>query len=194
VSDNESLEILMPVGPDTAQNRPIPRKLRKLIERLGDGDHCMGCRREYRDRDVTWVGRDAKRRLRQVGECCADKLVSVVAFSMYFVPKPAEVWSADDRDWFAAHPDRSHRLREAFPGEFSADFANCSHVVVEQMEPGARMRVPMSPELLEAGDPPEEAIWAIFELVREAQKKGEAGVRMGAILERWRTMQRAGRS
>jgi hypothetical protein len=124
--------------------------------------------------------------------------VSILAVSMYFAPQPPAPWAADDRDWFAAHPDRSHRLREAYPGEWPAEAGNMLHAVVKQMQRGERLRLPitMTAGLLEgprgnwtADDLPEEAVWAIFDLTMEATKNGDhRGVTVADIRARWQTL------
>ena len=70
------------------------------------------------------------------------------------LPAPGQVtlrdtaWKADDRTWFAAHPDRSHRARLPFPGEFDvkdvAAEVRAGHVLillVRQVAPGQRIKL-----------------------------------------------------
>jgi hypothetical protein len=53
----------------------------------------------------------------------------------------APVWKAADRDWFAANPTRSHRLRRVFAGELiTVDCDGMTHALVKQLEPGSRVR------------------------------------------------------
>lgn len=53
--------------------------------------------------------------------------------------------SAEDRDWFEAHPGEEYRMRPAVPGEFwPSDAAWITHVVVRQVLPGFRLRFPMA--------------------------------------------------
>ena len=122
-----------------------------------------------------------------VGDCCAARLVSIIAMSIYFTRRPSDPWVADDRDWFAAHPDRAHRLRDAYPGEWPAKQAT-PHTIVKQRQPGVRQRlgITVMPELQELGEPPEEAVWAMFDLAFEAAKKGESAVLTEAIMTRYR--------
>ena len=73
-------------------------------------------------------------------------------------------WKADDREWFRAHPDRSHRVRRMFPGEdaygegVAVDMAafplerRC--VIVRQIEPGIRQRFPIG--MLKPDLPPDD--------------------------------------
>jgi hypothetical protein len=68
----------------------------------------------------------------------------------------AAPWKEDDAAWFAANPRRTHRLREAYPGELEAmcslrdgsrnnltreDFPHV-YVVVRQIQSGLRVRRP----------------------------------------------------
>ena len=55
-------------------------------------------------------------------------------------------WKADDAEWFARHPDRSHRIRLAHPGE-AADVArhaapeDCVLIMLlRQVAPGSRIK------------------------------------------------------
>jgi hypothetical protein len=63
-------------------------------------------------------------------------------------------WREADKNWFAAQPTRSHRIRRVFPGEWEEMFPvdapagfpryhPCSHVIVQQIKPGARLRQPL---------------------------------------------------
>lgn len=100
----------------------------------------------------------------------------------------AEPWAVADRDWFAANPDRSHRLRGSYPGEWPG--GRHAHTVVKQPQPGFRLLHPITlmPELLALGEPPEEAVWAIFDLVSEATEKGNRSVTVEAIIARYRQL------
>ena len=56
-------------------------------------------------------------------------------------------WKADDREWFAHNPTRSHRLRRRFPGEQISNARNETvppghelQVLVRQISPGWRVR------------------------------------------------------
>lgn len=88
-----------------------------------------------------------------------------------------EPWLADDRRWFAAHPERTHRVRDAFPGEARRG----THVVVRQIAPGARKRLaftpgpdlPVSTEELNRRDV---FGWATFDLLSEAAAKSRPNV------------------
>ena len=55
---------------------------------------------------------------------------------------PGSQWKTDDRDWFAANPKRSHRLRRMFAGEWPPGTGDgMTHVLIKQLEPGMRVRV-----------------------------------------------------
>jgi hypothetical protein len=60
-------------------------------------------------------------------------------------------WGRDDREWFAAHPQRSHRVRWMFDGEtFDPSYATALAkepddrviVIIKQIRPGLRARKP----------------------------------------------------
>lgn len=85
-------------------------------------------------------------------------------------------WKTDDQIWFKANPDRSHRLRQLFPGELATlrrhpeepDLIPAGHepqVLVRQVEPGKRIRISFYRNL--AIDIPdiEPLLHAMFDLV-----------------------------
>ena len=81
--------------------------------------YCQGCRRPYRNGERSLVGKlvgTPSKRLVRVGECCTDRLSSIVAIAVYHPPE-ITAWDAADTAWFAANRDRSHRVRPAFPDE-----------------------------------------------------------------------------
>jgi hypothetical protein len=53
-------------------------------------------------------------------------------------------WARDDREWFQQRPDRSHRVRDRFPGEEfgSKDDPTLDMVAVRQIAAGVRVRSP----------------------------------------------------
>ena len=58
----------------------------------------------------------------------------------------ATPWIADDDDWFAQNPSRSHRARAPFPGECDEKIAmvppgTALIILVRQVKPGTRLRV-----------------------------------------------------
>ena len=76
-------------------------------------------------------------------------------------------WGTEDRAWFAAHPDRSHRIREVLPGEFpdlgTPPSALPVYVVVRQVQPGFRVRWPVG-WTTRLDDPPEAWCHALYDL------------------------------
>lgn len=145
------------------------RQLTRLVRKKGS-DHCHGCRRPYRHRDQSYIGYDAAGRLLVVGECCTDRLKSICGMSVYCALDRPTPWSEDDRQWFEAHPDRSHRLRRAYPDEFPGKE---KQAVVRQVAPGQRYRVALtSPFLPGDREAPEAVAWAIFDLAVEGHQKG----------------------
>lgn len=51
-----------------------------------------------------------------------------------------DAWRRDDMEWFAAHPERSHRLRRTFAGEPLNEL--CRFVLVKQTAPGVWVCAP----------------------------------------------------
>jgi hypothetical protein len=95
-------------------------------------------------------------------------------FSITILESP---WLVDDREWFAAHPDRTHRVRPAFPGEVKQG----THVVVRQIAPSLRKRIPFSPRAdlpvsTEELNRRDIFGWATFDLLSEAAAQGRAVV------------------
>jgi hypothetical protein len=187
----------------------LTRKTRRLFERLArerGSDNCHGCGRAYDNHDVTSIGYAGGGELLQVGACCARRLVKVIAGSMYFTPDSELVrlgkagkavqlgggtaWSEDDRMWFAAHPERSFRLRASWPGEWDDPKAIEPCTIVRQQQPGERRRICVERmrELLPV-DPPDVVLWAMFELLEEARERGEVGmISKEAIFDRARQL------
>jgi hypothetical protein len=58
-------------------------------------------------------------------------------------PRPTS-WARDDAKWFQRRPDRSHRVRDRFPGEEFGwrDDPTLDLVVVKQITTGIRVRSP----------------------------------------------------
>jgi hypothetical protein len=168
------------VHPELRDGGPshLTRKTRKLFERLAyeHGDNCMGCGRGYRDQECAHMGYAAHSKPLMVGDCCVERLVSVLGFSIYIAPDRTAPWKTDDAAWFAAHPARSFRLRIAYPGEWAPESKEpCT--IVRQLEPGQRQRlcVEQVRDLLSI-DPPDAVLWAMFELIQEARERGETGM------------------
>jgi hypothetical protein len=165
------------------------RQLTRLVRKKGS-DHCHGCRRPYRHRDLSHIGYDAAGRLLVVGECCTDRLKSITGISVYLAHDAATPWAEDDCMWFEAHPDRSHRLRRAYPEEFPE---KVEHAVVRQLAPGQRYRIGLTvPPALPQDEAPEAAAWAIFDVVAESiQKDCEATTT--EIFARWAMLENEAR-
>jgi hypothetical protein len=88
-------------------------------------------------------------------------------------------WSKADREWFAAHPDRSHRLRRPFPGEMATlardgrDERPDDMIIVRQVAVGQRLRFACF------GDAPlddEEYLATAFDLLNEDYNAGRSGL------------------
>jgi hypothetical protein len=150
----------------------------------GSEERLLGCRRPYQHLERSTAGYDQTGRLMQVGGCCTALLKSIIAVSIYFAPAPpTHPWVEDDRLWFEAHPQRTHRLRRAHPDE-GVEPSDC-WIVVRQLEPGARERlaVALADELNElfSGLDATEEIWeatgrAIFDTLIRATESGKGKV------------------
>jgi hypothetical protein len=78
-------------------------------------------------------------------------------------------WKNDDRDWFEQNPERSHRMRPPFPGEFDGVKLPAGReviVLVRQVEPSKRIKTVFDPDVvLLPGSPDDEAFaHALFEV------------------------------
>ena len=88
-------------------------------------------------------------------------------------------WKADDRKWFAEHPQRAHRLRAMFPGEF-LDVKKTTYAlfgadkipdeyellsVIRQIEPGTRQRQIFCHNINDPVPDDEHIIHALFDLL-----------------------------
>lgn len=60
------------------------------------------------------------------------------------IPEIRDAASENDREWFEAHPERTCRVRHAIVGELPN---GPRWVVVFQIEPGARIRTALQPDL-----------------------------------------------
>lgn len=89
-------------------------------------------------------------------------------------PEVADRAAEADRLWFAAHPGRSHRIRPPLPGEAPVPRRGVLYVLVHQLFPGCRMRVPFpAASALPDGECPEDAAAELF----AAMVQHHAGVR-----------------
>jgi hypothetical protein len=145
------------------------RAIEKLIRE--DGDHCSVCRVHFAFNSPTFYGKSRAGRLVIVGKCCLIELSSISCVGFYVEREPP--WKADDRQWFEAHPTRSHRFRGLFPGEMAAAIAEqtaevipppsgFSAVIVRQLEPGTRRRVPVGANGPDSSLPDDEAFLHAF--------------------------------
>lgn len=82
-------------------------------------------------------------------------------------PEPAR---ADDRRWFAAHPQRGYRLRGVIGNEWGGAVPDARWVLVRQARPGVRGRRPVlltrdlpDDDWLLGGSPAVDAVLAIIE-------------------------------
>ncbi len=87
---------------------------------------------------------------------------------------------AADREWFAAHPDRAHRLRRPYPGEPYPDDGAADFMLVRQVAPGTRMRLGVKPTGWWPND--ETVLAARWNAILEAQPKIAAFARLAASL------------
>lgn len=104
-------------------------------------------------------------------------------------------WKDDDARWFEQHPARSHRLRqpiadEAEKSNFAAIDMPARHelqVLVRQIEPGQRMRVPFGRNLDVPIPDDEIVLHALFDIVVSQRGGGPAitGEAMAAAIERY---------
>lgn len=89
-----------------------------------------------------------------------------------------DVWNIDDREWFSARANRTHRIRAAFDGESAtwpdlppppAPLSLC--VVVVQVQPGQRVRSPIYLANLERVDDTDEVIAALVDHINKQPGK-----------------------
>ena len=105
--------------------------------------------------------------------------------------------SNSDRDWFAQHPDRSHRLRLAHPDEVAAldaaaDRQTTWWIVTRQLAPGVRLRTAFRPP---APPPDDETIGQVlFDLLMEHGAAGQRYIPMVKVFERWNQTASASRA
>ncbi len=86
-------------------------------------------------------------------------------------------WKADDAAWFQAHPDRAHRLRpllkgelESFPAAAVPTALPSDHeiqIVIRQVEPGQRIRMPFGRNLATPIPDIEAVTHALFDAVSQ---------------------------
>ncbi len=132
-----------------------------------------------------------------------DDLADSAAKRAGIIGKPHQVslannhWKADDAAWFQVHTDRSHRLRPLLPGElasFPQDMISPTlpadheiQVVIRQIQPGQRARIPFGRNLQMPIPDIEPVIHAIFDAVSD--RRGHSSIisvaDVSAIAERY---------
>lgn len=159
------------------------RCFKKLVKRAGD--NCTLCRRPFNIN--TYAGERAGR-LEYVGECCADRLDSIIGVGLFLSRDSEPPHKRDDRLWFEQNPTRSHRVRPAFPGEG----VNECWVIVRQIKPGTRQRVIFTRE----SSPPDDERTAhiLFDMIVEARAAGRTGISADLIYARLAAMPEGGRA
>jgi hypothetical protein len=193
-----------PTGPADARFR---RLVARAAQRHGH-DICHGCSRPFKSQEAMLIGRMRRGGVRVVGECCGDRLNTVIGGGIYValpdwirpiaaqhqevvVGQPNSPWSRDDREWFARNRNRSHRLRAALPGEWP-DGSPLS--VVRQGAPGERSRLPVTASKHLPQDAPELLAWAMFDLVIEHRQRGVNEIPIEEIAARIRRLGAGGRA
>jgi hypothetical protein len=110
-------------------------------------------------------------------------------------------WTIADREWFASHPTRSHRMRAPVAGEID-DATAPDHVLImliRQARPGVRIRAKcrlyngLLP--LPTSDDDEEALaHALFEIVNGREPSPTTPEAFTALLEKYRATHDGGRA
>ncbi len=189
-----------------AGRRKIERAIDTLIKR--DGDRCSICHANFADRAPTFYGVIADGTAAIVGECCALKLHYLFGSGIYFAtannatadeaedvakragltryPKAVcysdSAWKTDDRQWFEANPERSHRLRRRFPQEADSFVEPLPtpppghefQILVRQVAPGRRVRLPFCRNTAVPIPDIEPVVHALFDLYANC-RSDEAG-------------------
>ncbi|MEG3176155.1 hypothetical protein U1872_07945 [Sphingomonas sp. RB3P16] len=87
-------------------------------------------------------------------------------------------WKTDDANWFAANPSRTHRLRPMIGGEKESFGAvgnqqvplfHQLQVLVRQVEPGARVRLPFGRDLRTQIPDDDNILYAMFDAFSQGQ-------------------------
>lgn len=96
----------------------------------------------------------------------------------------ATSWKADDAAWFKAHPQRSHRQRallegeaDSFPPGLFEEALPVDHeiqVIIRQIEPGRRARLPFGRNLAMPIPDDEAILHALFDRVAQPERGGPA--------------------
>jgi hypothetical protein len=92
------------------------------------------------------------------------QLVALVIDQVPAAATPSDLAKRSDRDWFCSHLHRSHRLRRMIAGEFP----DGDWVLVRQLEPGVRLRLPFKAlAQFPSGEAPEHVAHAMYDLFAE---------------------------
>jgi hypothetical protein len=190
----------------TAGNRAERRRAAKLRKELTElaADECSLCNKPFAHKEITTIGR-IKGKLHQVGACCANRMQRACAGSIYFKAggdrsgsftfagqgvEHAPTAETGDREWFAAHPDRTHHLRPAVEGE-----PTDAWVTVRQFAPGDRQRLFFNPHRALVPLPDAEGLaHALFDQVQEAHSKGRDFIPVNEMIRRYYAMNQGGRA
>jgi hypothetical protein len=194
--------------------KPINRAARRRAAKLGmptakeltelGADECSLCNKPFEHGEATVIGR-VEDKLHQMGPCCSDRLNRCGGGSIYFKNgsdrsgsftftaqgvEHAPTAETGDREWFAAHPDRTHPLRTAVGGEPAG-----SWVTVRQFAPGYRQRLFFYPQPALVPLPDEEGLaHALFDQVQEAYSKGQDFIPIDATIRRYYAMDQGERA
>ena len=166
-----------------SERRPSKAAIEAAIRRAGDG--CTICRKPLAAGAARASGYvDGNPQLELAGLCCSDKLSVVWGFDLAPDLRPEAPHVRDDRQWFAAHPRRTHRIRPAYPAEQRSEHGGkpATHVVVRQVRPGARLRIGFAPP--EPLPDVEELGHAAFDVLSECNATGRRIVPIAKFYER----------
>src|SRR5262245_15705487 len=184
---------------------PVQRRARRALLALGTASTSTITQWTHR-RPTPGITRSTRRALEQIGAVRVGRVPPYGAWlwrlrdshATNITPQPASAGeetnmnkrfderirqdriTAVDRRWFAAHPRRSHRLRSALAGEWPISepppAGHALQVIVRQLQPGARTRLPFFRDLSAVIPDAEPILHALFDLV---QGKG-GGSRLSA--------------
>jgi hypothetical protein len=94
------------------------------------------------------------------------QLVALVIDHVPAAATPGDLAKNLDKEWFRSHPHRSHRLRRTIAGEFPDEAGDW--VLVRQLQPGVRLRVPFKAlAQFPSGEAPEHIAHAMYDLFAE---------------------------
>jgi hypothetical protein len=136
------------------------RAERQRLAALAEAEGCMRCGARFAAGLAYFVVRHNGSFENRCADCRFQGGAVPIHMVVYLGPDP---WALDDRQWFAAHPGRSWRLREAMKGELDVLWLEYGEraekhravlaewmaaggkagIVVHQIVPGARHRIPI---------------------------------------------------